>query len=196
MYLSLSTDTTVAGLELKAAADGALQAFLQTLGDDERAALKEAAYDLSFEYDGDAADAVFAEYQLEGDTVLAPFQQVAIYNVRDELGHRPVRDVRAEDAHTAHIHAYLVQRRNAALVSASKRKSNARRYHDIAALCLGKDGSPLGRSPLATAHLKAKAATKKQAFAAARLTAAQERKATRMMASQGITAEQAVALVK
>ena len=191
-----NTVTQVNGRILRDAATEAFDAFAETLTAEERAEL--AAYDSeeaeSFEYVDAAADAVYAEYQLETDQTVAQFQEYAIYNVRNEAGHRPVRDGRYTDAYmTAHVAAYQRHQRAIAFAKGAARKLKARRYHDISDICLGAAGQLLGQSKQAAAHAKAKAQSFKDV--AGHLTQAQQKKVRRAMASKGIDAAAAVALI-
>lgn len=186
--------TLVNGRIIRDAAAEAFEAFAETLTAEERAEL--AAYDTeeteSFEYVDAAADAVYAEYQLETDQTVAQFREYAIYNVRDEAGHRPIRDGRYTDAYmTAHVSAYQRHKRAEAFAKEARRKLKDRRYHDISEICLGAAGQLLGRSKQATAHLKAKAQSFKDV--AGHLTQAQQKKVRRMMASKGLDVMAAVA---
>ena len=191
-----NTVSQVNGRILRDAAADAFDAFADTLTAEERAEL--AAFDTeeaeSFEYVDAAADAVYAEYQLETDQTVAQFQEYAIYNVRAEAGHRPIRDGRYTDAYmTAHVTAYQRHKRSAAFAKGAARKLKARRYHDISDIVLGSAGQVLGRSKQATAHLKAKAQSFKDV--AGHLTQAQQKKVRRMMASKGLDVAAAVALI-
>jgi len=194
--LELSTDTLAAGRQLRNAAHDAMADFMDTLDSETRSELMgyEAQQPESFEYVAEAADAVYAEYQLESDQTLAQLAEVSIFNVRDEAGHRPIRATIWTDAHmTAHVAAYETNKRNRALVKGLARKAKARRYHDISEIVLGKDGTVLGRSKQATAHLKAKADDFKAATKG--LTQAQMKKVRRYMAKHGTTAQEALAAI-
>jgi hypothetical protein len=191
-----NTVTQVNGRILRDAADDAFEAFAETLTAEERAEL--AAFDTeeteSFEYVDSAADAVYAEYQMETDQTVAQFREYIIYNVRDEAGHRPIRESRYTDAYmTAHVAAYQRHKRAQAFVKGAARKLKDRRYHDIEDICLGAAGQLLGRSKQATAHAKAKAQSFKDV--AGHLTQAQQKKVRRAMASKGIDVAAAVALI-
>ena len=191
-----NTVTQVNGRIIREAADTAMADFMDTLSAEERAELL--AYDTeeaeSFEYVDSAADAVYAEYQLETDQTVAQFQEYAIYNVHGEAGHRPVREWRYTDAYmTAHVAAYQRHKRARALVKSIARNAKTRRYHDISDICLGAAGQLLGQSKQAAAHAKAKAQSFKDI--AGHLTQAQQKKVRRAMASKGIDAAAAVALL-
>ena len=161
-----NTQTIANGRTLKAAADAAAADFMATLDAATRAEL--AGYDVeakeSFEFVEAAAGAVYAEYQLEADQTMDQFAEYSIFNVGREAGHKPVRDGRYTDGYlTAHVTAYYREKRTQAFVTSSARKLKARRYHDIADICLNAVGKPLAISRQAMAHSKAKA----QAFKAA-----------------------------
>jgi len=192
--LTLSTDTLAAGRQLGNAARDAMADFMDTLDNETRSELMgfEAQQSESFEYVAEAADAVYAEYQLESDQTIAQMAEVSIFDVRNEAGHRPIRATIWTDAHmTAHVAAYESNKRNVALVKGLARKAKARRYHDISAIVLGKDGKVLGRSKQATAHLKAKAEDFKAATRG--LTQAQMKKVRRYMAKHSVTVQEALA---
>ena len=76
--------------ELNKAAHEALTAWTATLSDEDRASLYACDGDgaESFEYIDGAADAVWAEYQLETDQIHEAMREASIYNVRHERGHR------------------------------------------------------------------------------------------------------------
>lgn len=191
--LNLSNDTLAAGRQLNNAARDAMADFMDTLDSETRAELLgfEAVQSESYEYVAEAADAVYAEYQLESDQTLAQLAEVSIFNVRDEAGHRPIKATVWTDAYmTAHVAAYENDKRNRALVKGLAIKAKARRYHDISEIVLGARGQVLGRSKQATAHLKAKAADFKEATKG--LTQAQMKKASRYMAKHGVTVQEAL----
>ena len=174
--------------ELNKAAHDALTAWTATLSDEDRASLYACDGDgaESFEYIDGAADAVWAEYQLETDQIHEAMREASIYNVRHERGHRAL----PEEYTTAPPKiAEAREARATALVRSLKRKAKARRYHDIADICLGKDGTLLGSSAQARAHRKAGA----QDFRAATvgLTVAQQTKTRRYMAKHGTSASEA-----
>ena len=194
--LNLSTDTLAAGRQLGNAAREAMAEFMDTLDSETRAELMgfEAVQSESYEYVAEAADAVYAEYQLESDQTLAQMAEVAIFDVRNEAGHRPIKATVWTDAYmTAHVAAYENAKRNNALVKGLARKAKARRYHDIAAIVLGKDGKVLGRSKQATAHLQAKADDFKAATRG--LKVSQVTKVRRYMAKHGVTVQEALAAI-
>ena len=192
--LELSTDTLAAGRQIRDAAYDAMAGFMDTLDAETRAELwgYESPQTESFEYIPEAADAIYAEYQLESDQTLAQLAEISIFNVWYEAGHRPVRTTVYTDAYmTAHVAAYEKAKRNASLVRSIARKVKARRYHDISAIVLGKDGRVLGRSKQAHAHLQAKADSFKAATAG--LKNAQVQKVRRYMAKHGVTVTEALA---
>ena len=194
--LELSKDTLAAGRQIRNAAHDAMSDFMDTLDADTRAELLgyESVQDDAFEYVAEAADAVYAEYQLESDQTLAQLAEVSIFNVRDEAGHRPIHATVYTDAYmTAHVAAYENAKRNKALVKGLAKKVKARRYHDISEIVLGTRGRVLGRSKQATAHLKAKAEDFKSATRG--LTQAQMKKAQRYMAKHGVTVTEALAAI-
>ena len=174
--------------ELNKAAHDALTAWTATLSDEDRASLYACDGDgaESFEYVDGAADAVWAKYQLETDQIHEAMREASIYNVRHERGHRALPEeyttepAKIEEAREA---------RSASLARSIKRKVKARRFHDIADVCLGKDGTLLGSSAQARAHRKAGA----QDFRAATvgLTVAQQTKTRRYMAKHGASASEA-----
>ena len=192
--LTLSKDTLTAGRQLGNAARDAMAEFMDTLDSETRSELMgyETTQAESYEYTAEAADAVYAEYQLESDQTIAQMAEVSIFNVRDEAGHRPVRATIWTEAYmTAHVAAYETNKRNVALVKGLAVKAKARRYHDIAEIVLGKDGTVLGRSKQATAHLQAKAEDFKAATKG--LTLAQIKKVRRFMAKHDVTVQVAIA---
>ena len=194
--LTLSKDTLTAGRQLGNAARDAMAEFMDTLDSATRSELMgyETTQAESYEYVAEAADAVYAEYQLESDQTIAQMAEVSIFNVRDEAGHRPVRATIWTEAYmTAHVAAYENHKRNVALVKGLAVKAKARRYHDIADIVLGKDGVVLGRSKQATAHLQAKADDFKAATKG--LTLAKIKKVRRFMAKHGVTVQEALAAI-
>jgi len=174
--------------ELNNAAHAALTEWAATLSDEDRASLYACDSDgaESFEYVDGAADAVWAKYQLETDQIHEAMREASIYNVRHERGHRALPCVHATPAPE---YREAREARAASLARSIKRKAKARRYHDIADVCLGKDGTLLGSSAQARAHRKAGA----QDFRAATvgLTVAQQTKTRRYMAKHGASASEA-----
>lgn len=174
--------------ELNNAAHAALVEWTTTLSDEDRASLYACADDgaESFEYYEEAAEAFWAEYQLETDQIHEAMREASIYNVRHERGHRALPEeyttepAKIEEARDA---------RSASLARSLKRKAKARRYHDIAAICLGKDGTLLGSSAQARAYRKAGAQDFRAATAG--LTVAQQTKTRRYMAKHGASASEA-----
>lgn len=161
-----NAQTIANGRTIKAAADAAAADFMATLDAATRAELAgyEAEGKESFEFVEAAAGAVYAEYQLEADQTMDQFADYSIFNVGREAGHKPVRDGRYTDGYlTAHVTAYYREKRTQAFITSTARKLKARRYHDIADICLNSAGKPLAISRQAMAHSKAKA----QAFKAA-----------------------------
>ena len=174
--------------ELNHAAHAAMGEWLDTLSDEDRASLYACEDDgaESFEYVDGAADSVWAKYQLETDQIHEAMREASIFNVRHERGHRALPEeyttapAKIEEAREA---------RAASLVRSLKRKAKARRFHDIADICLGKDGTLLGSSAQARAHRKAGA----QDFRAATvgLKVSQQTKVRRYMAKHGASASEA-----
>ena len=174
--------------ELNQAAHEAFAAWTDTLSDDDRASLYacDGDGDESFEYVDGAADSVWSKYQLETDQIHEAMREASIYNVRHERGHRALPE--EYTTRPAKI-AEAREARAASLVRSLKRKAKARRYHDIADVCLGKDGTLLGSSAQARAHRKAGA----QDFRAATadLKVSQQTKVRRYMAKHGASASEA-----
>ena len=174
--------------ELNQAAHEAFAAWTDTLSDDDRASLYACEDDgaESFEYVDGAADSVWSKYQLETDQIHEAMREASIYNVRHERGHRALPE--EYTTRPAKI-AEAREARAASLVRSLKRKAKARRYHDIADVCLGKDGTLLGSSAQARAHRKAGAQDFRAATAG--LTVAQQTKTRRYMAKHGASASEA-----
>lgn len=174
--------------EMQQKAREAFAEFVLTLSDEERASLYACDGDgaESFEYVDGAADAVWAKYQLETDQIHEAMREASIYNVRHERGHRALPCVHATPAPE---YREAREARAASLARSIKRKVKARRYHDIADVCLGKDGTLLGSSAQARAHRKAGAQDFRAATAG--LTVAQQTKTRRYMAKHGASASEA-----
>ena len=174
--------------EMNQAAHEAFAAWTDTLSDDDRASLYACEDDgaESFEYVDGAADAAWSKYQLETDQIHEAMREASIYNVRHERGHRALPE--EYTTRPAKI-AEAREARAASLMRSLKRKAKARRYHDIADVCLGKDGTLLGSSAQARAHRKAGA----QDFRAATadLKVSQQTKVRRYMAKHGASASEA-----
>lgn len=174
--------------ELNNAAHAALVAWTDTLSDEDRASLYACEDDgaESFEYVDGAADAVWSKYQLETDQIHEAMREASIFNVRHERGHRAMpEEYTTEPAKIAEAR----DARAASLARSLKRKAKARRYHDIADVCLGKDGTLLGSSAQARAHRKAGAQDFRAATAG--LKVSQQTKVRRYMAKHGASASEA-----
>lgn len=189
-----NTQTIANGRTLKAAADVAAVDFMATLDAETRAELAgyEHEYADAYEFLEEAANAKYAEYQLEADQTMSQFADYSIFNVCREAGHKLVSDGRYMDGyHTAHITAYNQEKRTQAFVASSARKLKARRYHDIADLCLNSAGRPLAISRQAMAYHKAKA----QAFkvATSHLKNAKAQRVRRYMATHQCDVQTALA---
>jgi len=151
--------------------------------------------DMVFEYQSDAVDAIWTQYQLEEDqTALSGLREYVNYNVRDDGAHRPLAIDMAYKDGCAHVYAWKRHKKAIQLQKTHARRLKSRQYHDISDIVLGKDGTLLGSTRAQREHKAAKADAFKDATSA--LKNAHRQKVRRYMATNGVDVFTAMAALR